>query len=42
MVILLISIIYVIVEKGKSLLPILDSMCEWGGNNMPKSDNGKV
>jgi len=33
---------YSLTEKGKSLLPILDSMCEWGGNNMPKSNEEQV
>lgn len=33
---------YSLTEKGKSLLPILDTMCEWGGNNMPKVDDKPV
>ncbi|MBU3113182.1 winged helix-turn-helix transcriptional regulator [Clostridium lacusfryxellense] len=33
---------YSLTEKGKSLLPILDTMCEWGGKNMPKPDVEKV
>lgn len=33
---------YSLTEKGKSLLPILDTMCEWGENNMPKADAKQV
>ncbi|MDE5601323.1 MAG: helix-turn-helix transcriptional regulator [Clostridia bacterium] len=30
---------YSLSERGKSLMPILDGMCEWGLNNNPKNSN---
>lgn len=27
---------YTLTEKGKSLIPILDAMCEWGDEHRPK------
>ena len=27
---------YSLSDKGKSLLPVLNAMCDWGGENMPE------
>ncbi len=31
---------YSLTEKGKSLIPILDQMCDWGSQNSPGSLSG--
>lgn len=30
---------YSLSERGKSLIPVLDAMCEWGGKNRLPKDN---
>lgn len=30
---------YSLTERGRSLIPILDQMCEWGGENRPENSS---